>query len=62
MDETKKSEAENNQPRFTCKGDGETLPFCNGVECPDWGDCHGDKLRGYSLLDYSGVFSHGGAL
>ncbi len=33
---------------LTCHGTGETIPFCNGVDCPDWGDCHGDRLRGFS--------------
>ncbi len=32
----------------TCFGTAEELPYCNGVDCPDWEDCHGDKLRGYS--------------
>lgn len=32
----------------TCYGTAETMPYCNGVDCPEWKDCHGDKLRGYS--------------
>ena len=32
----------------TCYGTADTIPYCNGVDCPDWRDCHGDKLRGYS--------------
>ncbi len=32
----------------TCFGTAEDVPYCNGVDCPDWADCHGDRLRGYS--------------
>ena len=32
----------------TCYGTDETIPFCNGADCPEWKDCNGDRLRGYS--------------
>ena len=32
----------------TCYGTAEDVPYCSGVDCPEWEDCHGDKLRGYS--------------
>ena len=35
-----------------CMGTDETIPFCNGRDCPEWGDCHGDRLRGYSVSDW----------
>ena len=35
---------------LTCYGTDETIPYCNGRDCPEWGDCHGDRLRGFSDL------------
>ncbi len=32
----------------TCYGTEEEIPYCSGADCPEWEDCHGDKLRGYS--------------
>lgn len=37
-----------NETRPTCYVDGGDVPYCEGVQCPDWGECHGDKLRGHS--------------
>ena len=34
--------------RPACYADNGDAPFCEGAQCPDWGDCHGDKLRGHS--------------
>ena len=40
---------------LTCKGNEENIPYCAGVDCPDWGDCHGDRLRGYTVIDWGGI-------
>ena len=32
----------------TCYGTEDKIPYCSGADCPEWEDCHGDKLRGYS--------------
>jgi len=32
----------------TCYGTEDEIPYCSGADCPEWEDCHGDKLRGYS--------------
>ena len=30
----------------TCYGTAEDVPYCSGADCPEWEDCHGEKLRG----------------
>ena len=32
----------------TCYGTAEEVPYCCGTDCPEWKECNGDKLRGYS--------------
>ena len=34
--------------RPPCYGDSGDVPYCAGRDCPEWSDCHGDKLRGHS--------------
>lgn len=36
------------ETRPTCYADGGDVPYCAGAACPDWGDCHGERLRGYA--------------
>ena len=42
------AEAANGDTRPPCYGDSGDVPYCAGRDCPEWGDCHGDKLRGHS--------------
>ena len=45
--------ANESETRPTCYADNGDAPYCAGRDCPDWPDCHGDKLRGHS--DTTGV-------
>lgn len=41
-------EPANGDTRPPCYADNGNAPYCAGRDCPEWGDCHGDKLRGHS--------------
>lgn len=41
-------ELANGDTRPPCYADNGNAPYCAGRDCPEWGDCHGDKLRGHS--------------
>ncbi len=43
------AETDGAEAGVTCHGTAETIPYCSGVDCVEWADCHGDRLRGYSL-------------
>lgn len=40
-------EPANGDTRPPCYADNGNAPYCAGRDCPEWGDCHGDKLRGH---------------
>lgn len=39
-------EPANGDTRPPCYADNGNAPYCAGVDCAAWGDCHGDRLRG----------------
>ena len=41
-------EPANGDTRPPCYADNGNAPYCAGRDCPEWSDCHGDKLRGHS--------------
>ena len=47
-------EPANGDTRPPCYADNGNAPYCAGRDCPEWSDCHGDKLRGHS--DTRGAF------
>lgn len=48
LEELHNGEPANGDTRPPCYADNGNAPYCAGRDCPEWSDCHGDKLRGHS--------------
>jgi len=48
LEELYNGEPANGGTHPPCYADNGDAPYCAGADCREWGECHGDKLRGHS--------------